>query len=326
MRSPIISVIDSRDVSEIVRNQFGLNEQPLVTLLKTGINHTYKVSFGGKDYVFRLYTHNWRTREEIHAELELVAELNEKGCSVSVPVATSKGHYLMVVDAAEGTRFAVLFTYARGQKMIQYANEQHFEIGKLMGSIHAITINKAIPRAQYNYALMYTNGMREIGRFLGKESAAWKLIEGAGEKLKLVFEQAEKNEWRTGVVHLDIWFDNLNIDESGRITLFDFDFCGNGPLALDMAYYIMQVHRLNTDESIRKEQINSFINGYRSVTTLPQTELDELTALIPAIYIFYLGVQCYRFETWTAAFLNEVYLERYVDSFVKQWVVESGKF
>ncbi|MEO6901714.1 MAG: phosphotransferase [Bacteroidia bacterium] len=44
---------------------------------------------------------------------------------------------------------------------------------------------------------------------------------------------------RKDIVHLDIWFDNLNISNNKKIALFDFDFCGNGWLCLDIAYYIL---------------------------------------------------------------------------------------
>ena len=55
------------------------------------------------------------------------------------------------------------------------------------------------------------------------------------------FENANISQIRQGIVHLDIWFDNLNITTNNQVTIFDFDFCGNGWLCLDIAYYILQL-------------------------------------------------------------------------------------
>jgi len=38
-----------------------------------------------------------------------------------------------------------------------------------------------------------------------------------------------------------------------------------------------------------------------------------------AIYFFYLGVQCQRYDNWSNVFLNEIYLERFIKLIVKKW-------
>jgi len=48
-------------------------------------------------------------------------------------------------------------------------------------------------------------------------------------------------------------------------TLFDFDFCGNGWLCLDIAYYILQLHSTEKDETNRAEKMAAFYEGYQTV-------------------------------------------------------------
>jgi Ser/Thr protein kinase RdoA (MazF antagonist) len=64
----------------------------------------------------------------------------------------------------------------------------------------------------------------------------------------LILSQTDSSQIKTGIVHLDIWFDNLNIAPNNQITLFDFDFCGNGWFCLDVAYYVLQVHNIEKYE------------------------------------------------------------------------------
>lgn len=122
---------------------------------------------------------------------------------------------------------------------------------------------------------------------------------------------------RKGIVHLDIWFDNLNISDDNNITLFDFDFCGNGWLCLDIAYYIMQLHNIEKDAAVRAEKMNAFYDGYKLIEKIGKEERALIRTLGVSLYYFYLGVQCSRFDNWSNMFINEVYLKRYISVLIK---------
>ncbi|WP_218921447.1 phosphotransferase enzyme family protein [Haliscomenobacter hydrossis] len=129
----------------------------------------------------------------------------------------------------------------------------------------------------------------------------------------------QAQELRTGAVHLDIWFDNLNISKTGEITIFDFDFCGNGWLCLDVAYYVLQVHSVERDKPECLPKVLSFIRGYESVTPLSAEEKRVLPMLGVYLYFFYLGIQSQRFENWSNTFFNEAYLKRFINVLVKSY-------
>jgi len=103
-------------------------------------------------------------------------------------------------------------------------------------------------------------------------------------------------------------------------SLFDFDFCGNGWLGLDPAYYILQLHNIERDEQVRKLKVEHFLQGYESVTPLTNEERRLLPVLGLSIYFFYLGgVQCRRFDNWSNSFLNEDYLKRFINTLIKKY-------
>ncbi len=124
---------------------------------------------------------------------------------------------------------------------------------------------------------------------------------------------------RYGSVHLDVWFDNLHIDDEKEITFFDFDFCGNGYLCFDISYFLFQLFATNLNEEEYEVKADSFLKGYETVTEISNEEKKVLPFACLAIMTYYIGVQCERFEYWTNIFLNEDHLKRMVVN-LKRWI------
>jgi Ser/Thr protein kinase RdoA (MazF antagonist) len=103
------------------------------------------------------------------------------------------------------------------------------------------------------------------------------------------------------------------------LTFFDFDFCGNGFLHHDVAYFIMQLYHHEPDKDLYAKKRAAFFDGYESVSQLS----DEEKRLLPysglSIWIFYLGVQAQRFDNWSNLFLSENYLTHFM-GMAKAWL------
>ncbi len=129
---------------------------------------------------------------------------------------------------------------------------------------------------------------------------------------------------RHGAVHLDLWFDNINISKDGQVTVFDFDFCGNGWLCMDIAYYILQLHSTEKDETERNIRITQFFEGYQSILPITDEEKRIIPMLGVSLYFFYLGVQSRRYDNWSNVFFNEVHIKRYIMLLVKKYFDTNG--
>jgi Ser/Thr protein kinase RdoA (MazF antagonist) len=103
------------------------------------------------------------------------------------------------------------------------------------------------------------------------------------------------------------------------VTFFDFDFCGNGWLCLDVSYFLYQLPSTNLDENQYKTKAESFLKGYETETKLSDEEKKFLPYFCLAIMVYYISVQCDRFEYWTNIFLNEDHLKRMVGN-LKRWM------
>ena len=190
------------------------------------MNHLYIVSDDEKKYVFRVYTHNWRTKSEIQEELRLLVHLKETVRLVSYPIADNSNEYIQEIDAPEGKRFGVLFSYAKGTKTAKFSYQTSFLIGQGLAKIHKSTENFELNRISYDAQNLLVNSVVRTKKFFKNTTDEIKFIEKLSDFLTLKFDNIENQQMRYGTVHLDVWFDNMHIDDEDEITFFDFDFCG----------------------------------------------------------------------------------------------------
>ena len=306
-------------LADFLLNNYTLGIAAQCRILKAGINDTYLVKSSAGKYVFRVYSYNWRTRIEISEELKLLERLHQSGISVSYPIKDNKDNYIQELDAPEGLRFGVMFSYAEGDKLPGYSDEVHYNAGVLMAQIHKVVQNHNLARVTYTSKVLLDDSLNEIAQFLPEDTEEMIFLRSTRDYLAKEFEGFKTDELRRGIVHMDIWFDNLNVAKDNKITLFDFDFCGNGWLCLDIAYYIMMIHYMDRDEVSCQGKINSFLKGYESITPIGAEEKRIIPSLGVAMLFFYLGTQCERYDNWSNVFLNDAHLKRYVNLVIKRY-------
>lgn len=314
------SNLSAEHLGLFIQNKYLLSKNTKCSLIRAGINDTYLVNDVSQKFVFRVYSSGWRTSIEIAEELNLLNMLHANQVSVSYPVADHANNYIQILNAPEGDRFAVLFTYAKGEKLHNVPAETHFEIGKIMGRFHEITQHRTLKRVHYTSETILVESLKKLELFLPPETAEMQFMKSTQKYLLDEFSKINSEKVRHGIVHLDIWFDNLNVTDKNEITIFDFDFCGNGWLCFDIAYYIMQLHNIEKYEAKDyMPKVESFLNGYESVTEISSDEKSLIPVLGLSLYFFYLGVQCERFENYSNVFLSENYLKRFINGLVKKY-------
>lgn len=317
---PVInSTLSAKHLAKFIAEQYGLSSAISCKLFRTGINHSYIVTDEDKKFVFRVYSYNWRSQVEIAEEIRLLNLLKGHAISVSYPIRDLTDNYIQELQAPEGVRYGVLFSFAEGKKVRDFSARTSHTIGTLMAHIHKITQNQTLQRITYSpHTLTQLPYVLASAHFPASNEEMF-FVKQAGEFITTAFEKIDKKSFRWGGVHLDIWYDNMSIKEDGEVTLFDFDFCGNGYLLYDIAYFIMQLYHTEPDKQKYQLKLDSFFSGYQTISAITQEERRWLPLAGLAIWIFYLGVQSQRFDNWSNIFLSENYLQRYV-SMVKEWL------
>ena len=310
----IASTLSAKQLGDFVKDRYRLDEKYNCTLFRTGMNHTYFLSNTETKYVLRVYSHNWRSKTEIIEELELLKSLKNNNLSVSFPIEDKDGAFIQEINAPEGTRYVVLFSFAQGEKIRFMDNETCFRIGSLMANIHNYTENKNIKRVSYNKESLIELPYKYLKQFFSDKLPEMEFIREFGGN----FQNSDFDHTKTGIIHMDIWYDNMAVTDEKEITIFDFDFCGNGWQILDVGYFCKQLFFIESDKEQYELKIQSFLRGYQTNRFLSEKELRLIPKAGASIFIFYLGVQAQRFD-WSNIFLTENYLNMFVGR-IKAWM------
>lgn len=312
------STLSAKELGSFIIEKYNLNKNGSCELFRTGINHTYFITGNEIKYVARVYSYNWRSKSEILAEINVLNVLKEHAINISYPIADKKGEFIQEINAPEGTRYLVLFSFAEGNKVRFINNETCFSIGSIMASIHTKMLDKEINRIHYNLETLLELPYEYAKPFFSETLEEMKFIKKQSIEIKDYFDLNELKNIPKGVVHMDIWYDNMSITTQNEVTIFDFDFCGNGYLIFDVAYFCKQLFHIETDKKEYKSKMKSFLNGYESIRKLTKEEMLLIPKAGAAIWIFYLGVQSQRFD-WSNIFLSENYLKMYIGK-MKSWI------
>jgi Ser/Thr protein kinase RdoA (MazF antagonist) len=312
------STLSETDLGNFIKEKYNFNENSECKLFRTGVNHTYFLSDSQSKFVIRVYCHQWRTKIEIEQELELLKLLQNHNLSISFPIPDKAGNYIQEINAPEGVRYAVVFSFAEGEKMRFMSNETCFTIGSLIAKIHNITATKKIERINYDSDVLLNKPYDYLKSYFSEDLDEMKYLKKISANISGNFKESHLSENQKGIVHLDIWYDNLSVNSDNEITIFDFDNCGNGLLILDIGYFCKQLFFIESDKKIYESKVESFLNGYRKERNLLHNELKLIPDAGASIFVFYLGVQAQRFD-WSNIFFTENYLKMFVGR-IKNWI------
>lgn len=316
----INSTLSPHELGQLIQQKYKLSNTTECSIFRLAMNHLYIIQDGQQKYVFRVYTHNWRTKLEIEEELELLLHLKENNTQVAYPIADTSNEYLQEIEAPEGKRYGVLFSFAKGIKTAKFSAETSFLIGQALAKVHQSAENFELSRISYTTQNMLHHPVLRIKKFFSTTNSEIEFLEKLSAFLTLKMNNIDQHNMRYGSVHLDVWFDNLHIDDENEITFFDFDFCGNGYLCFDISYFLFQLLATNLNEEEYQLKADHFLKGYETVTEISNEEKKLLPFACLAIMTYYISVQCDRFEYWTNIFLNEDHLKRMVGN-LKRWIV-----
>jgi Ser/Thr protein kinase RdoA (MazF antagonist) len=314
------ATLSANKLGEFIQQKYNLSKNTECKLFRAGMNHVYMVTDVNEKFVFRVYTFDWRTKIEIAEELRLLIHLNKNETPISFPIPDYSNEYIQELNAPEGKRFGVLFSFAVGIKSAKFTSETSFFIGQALAKVHKSTENFTLNRITYSNKVLLIDSIKQTREFFKQETDEIRYLEKIASFLQNEFNKIEKEQIRHGAVHLDVWFDNMHFNEENKVTLFDFDFCGNGWLCLDISYFLFQLFATNPTENDYQIKAKSFLKGYETVTKISKEEKRILPFVCLAIMTYYISVQCDRYENWTNIFLNEDHFKRFVGS-LKRWIV-----
>ncbi len=203
---PVInSTLSATHLGLALQDKYPLSANATCRLcLKPGINDSYLITDDNDKYVFRVYSLNWKTKEEILEEIRLLNLLHENSIPVSYPISDIDKNYIQQFNAPEGKRFGVLFSFAKGEKLLNFPAATHYKVGEIMAKIHRLTINLKLERVKYTPQVVLIDSFEQLKKFISIETEEMVFMASAQKYLLDKLAKANTKEIKHGAVHLDI--------------------------------------------------------------------------------------------------------------------------
>lgn len=275
------SLLHPADLAELVGREYEIPPPVTARLLQRGFNDAYLIIDGdGVRRVLRVYTKDkyWLdSDDDVHFEVELLDHLARANLAVAHPYRRRSGELLGQLNAPEGQRSYALFTFAPGQPLGAQPFDESLwhavgsEIARLHGAMD--TFESTNSRYHLDLEILVDMPLATIKPYVTPEEAdTYAELNNVGQRLK---DQISNSAWGPeayGPIHADAHDGNIHVTAEGTFTIFDFDHCGFGWRAYDLAPFYQRPAA--PDEDRRKW--TAFVAGYEEVRTLSTSERDAL--------------------------------------------------
>jgi Ser/Thr protein kinase RdoA (MazF antagonist) len=283
------SFVAADALAEVINDEYNLGDTVTCKLfskmLRTQDNDHYQVRVGDTKYVARVYQHGahlGRKEEDYRFELDWLNFLKDKGISVSYPIQRADGEFLGKLNAPEGTRYYALFSFAEGKPMSATDEDQLYIMGREMARIHVVSndFTSQYKRQPMDLEFLVERPLEQIQKFwTNKKDEKLNLLlnsaEFAVDELTEILNNSETTEDGWGPIGGD--FHHVNTHFNGeRPTFFNFDLCGYGWRAYDIATFLLNTDLLHKSTGLSE----AFFAGYYSVRQLSNNEHEAITPLL----------------------------------------------
>lgn len=282
----VYTVLDIEDITTI------LAKYNLIPLhyegIKDGIlNTNYLISTVKGKFVLRVLEGH-RSYEAEKEELDFLLEL-KKIIPCSVPCNTKDGEVLIKYNG----RMMSLFYFIEGEKLTEINENFLTQIGNLLGKMHLFSKNKVLnrkTRIDEKYYFSKVN-MEQIP-----------ITEEEKKTLLFLYEKISMTNFSSlpcGVIHNDIFPDNIFVKDGVISGIIDFNDSTYAPFIFDIGIVINYWIRINKFPlEIEKKYIDVFLNSYESVRklSLEEKSLLDMGILKMALAFIFLRINKFFVE------------------------------
>lgn len=265
-------------------------------LLRTQDNDHYLVTTGdGRRLVARIYQQGdrfGRQESDYLYELDWLAYLKDRGLPVSYPIARRDGGFLGRLAAPEGLRYYALFSLAEGEPLSLKDPDQLYAIGESMARIHVVSdaYEAHYVRRPLDMAYLLDRPLERIRRAWTDERAenldlVLTSAEEARQELQSLLDEVEQTPGGWGPIGGDFHSSSTYFDERNEPTFFNFDLCGPGWRAYDIAAFLVNTNLMHAPTS-RSE---AFFAGYYAVRPLSDKEHAAIAPFLTVRRVWLMG-------------------------------------
>ncbi|HMS86663.1 MAG TPA: phosphotransferase [Nitrospira sp.] len=315
------SILSVDALGEVVAEEYAFAGSIECQFFHWGLNDTYLLKTNATTYVLRVYRRGWRSLQDIQYELDALLHVYRAGIAVSAPVRKQDGTFVGTIDAPEGPRYLVLFTYAQGRQPTYEAKDDNaaYLYGKVVAQIHTATEMFQSPhrRVPLDLEHLIEAPLRSLQPMLTHRPEDWRYVQTVTEQLRQHVTQLPLSALDRGFCHGDLHWGNAHVQGDNGLTLFDFDCCGVGWRAYDLAVFRWAA-RLRKKE---QDQWPAFLRGYRDERDLYEKDIQAVPYFVAIRHVWLLGLHAEGRQDWGVGWMDNAYFDQAI-KFLREWETE----
>ena len=252
-----------------------------------GLNDSYKVTTESDSYLLRIYRKEWRTKSDIEFELSILNHLHREKINVAYPLVAVTGEQIVSVTSPEGERFAIMTSFAEGQPLLFNDSYDAELYGKSVAKIHKHSGNISTQHERFKIDLIHLieEPLKRIKPYLKHRESDWLFLKSYASTLSKNIANSQSELLDFGFCHGDFHGGNAH-KSNGELTFFDFDCCGIGFRAYDLAVYKWSARLAKKEE----ERWVPFIKAYREVREISEHDLALVDDYVSIRHIWLMGL------------------------------------
>lgn len=273
---------------------------------RRGLSDVYLVETEATPYILRVSHHHWRSSDEIDFELELLDFWRQRQLPVAYPLRTKQGQLSVEINAPEGKRYGVLFSYAPGRVPLGDLNStQSHQLGQTVAQLHQAA-EDFLPRTYrppLTLEYLLEDSVKALIPFLKHRSADLSYLLGVSGQIEYRLRDLPQKPPFWSVCWGDPHSGNAHFTPDNQLTLFDFDQCGYGWRAFDLAKFL----QVSLGTGLSKKVREAFLAGYQAVCAITAMELSSLQALTQTAHIWTWAISLNAAKHFNWSWLDERY-------------------
>lgn len=194
-----------------------------------------------------------------------------------------------------------------------------YAYGKLAAQLHTATetFQSLHQRAALDLEHLIDGPLRSIEPMLVHRPEDWEYLQAVTERLRRRIMELAGSVLNQGFCHGDLHWGNARTQGDNTVTLFDFDCCGVGWRAYDLAVFHWAARLRKKEE----HQWPAFLRGYRAVRTIHEREIRAIPYFVAVRHLWLLGLHTGNRQDFGMAWMKDAYFDEAIE-FFREWEAE----
>ena len=247
-------------------------------------NTNYKVITSQDIFILTIFEKRVKG-QELPFFIELQNYLSKKNIRCPSPISNKEGRYINIIK----NKPCVVISFLEGKKINNATSYHCLQIGKLAANIHLHTKDFTLSRKN---GLHQKHWRKIFNLCLNSQGSRYnKLFKIIDQELQYLDKNWPSN-LPTGVIHGDIFQDNVFFTENTISGLIDFYFACNDYYAYELGICI-NAWCFNTHNKFDTKKAVAMLNSYQNYRKLSEKEKEALPALLRGAAMRFLLTRLY---------------------------------